>query len=81
MFHDMYIYDYLWYVDTRKLCKLRLLLNSSAICRENKYINVEFIWNMCKYTNNDVVWRLDKCQAIDWMVTCLIIRSIEMVST
>ena len=50
-------------------------------CQENKYINVEFIWNMCKYTNNDVVWHLDKCQAIDWMVTCLIIRSIEMVST
>ena len=50
-------------------------------CRENKYINVEFIWNMCKYTNNDVAWHLDKGQAIDWMVTCLIIRSTEMVST
>ena len=81
MFHDMYIYDYLWYVDTRKLCKLRLLLNSSVICWENRYINVEFIWNMCKYTNNVVVWSLDKCQAIDWMITCLIIKSIEMVST
>ena len=71
MFHDMYIYDYLWYVDTRKLCKLRLLLNSSAICRENRYINVEFIWDMCKYTNNVVVWCLYKCQTVDWMVIYL----------
>ena len=66
-----------WY---KEIMQLRLSLNSSATCRENRYINVEFIWDMCKYTNNVVVWCLYKCQTVDWMVIYLFIWCIESVS-
>ena len=51
MYHDMNIYEYLWYVDTWKLCKLRQVINSSVICWDSKVIDVEVIWNMFMYAN------------------------------
>ena len=80
MYHDMYIYEYLWYVDTWKLCKWRQVINLSMTCVEKIRLSMLDLHEICltKLTCV-VVWCLGKCQNIGWMVIWLFIRYIELV--
>ena len=50
MYHGMYIWDYLLYVNIRKICKLRRVLNLNMIYWENKNL-----YEICVSTLTSVV--------------------------